>query len=103
MPLLADKVCIITGGAGRLGLVSARRCQGDGAKVVLVGLKDAVLAHAVAAAGSPNVDAVAADWSDDTATRGYVERTVARFGPIDVLVSNAGNHGPVAGVTDCPE
>jgi NAD(P)-dependent dehydrogenase (short-subunit alcohol dehydrogenase family) len=61
------------------------------------------LERATAALASPHVDAVVADVSDAAATRDYVERTVTRFGPIDVLFSNAGNHGPVTPVTDYPE
>ena len=103
MPLLADKVCIITGGAGSLGLASAKLFLAEGAKVMLVDLRADDLARATAALASANVDAVAADVSDAAATKNYVERTVARFGAIDVLFSNAGNHGPVAPVTDYPE
>jgi NAD(P)-dependent dehydrogenase (short-subunit alcohol dehydrogenase family) len=75
MPLLADKVCIITGGAGSLGLASARLFLSEGAKVMLVDLGDGDLARAAAELGSPNVDAVAADVSDAAATRRYVERS----------------------------
>ena len=103
MPLLANKVCIITGGAGSLGLASAKLFLSEGAKVMLVDLDGGDLARAAAELASPHVDALAADVSDAAATRNYVERTVARFGSIDVLFSNAGNHGPVTAVTDYPE
>jgi NAD(P)-dependent dehydrogenase (short-subunit alcohol dehydrogenase family) len=103
MPLLADKVCIITGGAGSLGLASAKLFLAEGAKVMLVDLRQADLERATAELASANVDAIAADVSDAGATANYVERTVARFGMIDVLFSNAGNQGPVAAVTDYPE
>ena len=99
MPLLQDKVCVITGGVGSLGLASARLFLGEGARVMLVDLNDADLARAVADLANPNVDAVAADVSDAAATLAYLERTVARFGPIDVLFSNAGNQGPITPVT----
>jgi NAD(P)-dependent dehydrogenase (short-subunit alcohol dehydrogenase family) len=103
MPLLQDKVCVITGGAGSLGLASARLFLAEGAKVMLVDLGEADLARCVRDLASPNVDAVAADVSDAAATRAYIERTVSRFGPIDVLFSNAGNQGPITPVTEYPE
>jgi len=103
MPLLRDKVCVITGGAGSLGLASARLFLREGAKVMLVDLSGADLAGAVRELANPNLDATAADVSDAAATRAYVERTVEKFGPIDVLFSNAGNQGPVTPVTEYPE
>jgi NAD(P)-dependent dehydrogenase (short-subunit alcohol dehydrogenase family) len=103
MPLLQDKVCVITGGAGSLGLASARLFLAEGAKVMLVDLGEADLARSVRDLASPNADAVAADVSDAAATRAYVERTVSHFGPIDVLFSNAGNQGPITPVTEYPE
>jgi NAD(P)-dependent dehydrogenase (short-subunit alcohol dehydrogenase family) len=103
MPLLEDKVCVITGGAGSLGLASARLFLREGAKVMLVDLRQADLERAKGELGSPSADAIAADVSDAAATRAYVERTVERFGKIDVLFSNAGNQGPVVPVTEYPE
>jgi len=103
MPLLHDKVCVITGGAGSLGLASARLFLREGAKVMLVDLGNADLERARRELASPNVDVVAADVGNAAATRAYVERTVEKFGPIDVLFSNAGNQGPVAPVTEYPE
>lgn len=103
MPLLQDKVCVITGGAGSLGLASARLFLREGAKVMLVDLGTADLERATRELGSPNVGAVAADVSDAAATRAYIDRTVERFGPIDVLFSNAGNQGPITPVTEYPE
>jgi NAD(P)-dependent dehydrogenase (short-subunit alcohol dehydrogenase family) len=46
---------------------------------------------------------MAADVSDAGATRAYMQRTVERFGRIDVLFSNAGNQGPIVPVTEYPE
>ena len=40
MGLLENKVCIITGGAGSLGLASAKLFLDEGAKVMLVDLND---------------------------------------------------------------
>ena len=103
MPLLDSKVCVVTGGAGSLGLASARLFLREGAKVMLVDLRDSDLKAAIRQLDSTSIDAVAADVSDAAATRNYIERTVERFGRIDVLFSNAGNQGPVMPVTEYPE
>lgn len=103
MGLLDHKVCVITGGAGSLGLASAKLFVKEGAKVMLVDLKEGDLARAKSEIGSPNVDAVAADVSKTADTKNYIERTVVKFGRIDVLFSNAGNQGPVTPIVDYPE
>src|SRR6266849_9399830 len=46
MGLLDGRVCVITGGAGSLGLASARRFLDEGAKVMLVDLEGATRALA---------------------------------------------------------
>jgi NAD(P)-dependent dehydrogenase (short-subunit alcohol dehydrogenase family) len=103
MPLLANQDCVVTGGAGSIGLASARLFLREGAKVMLVDLREVDLEQATRQLDSPNAGWVAGDVGDATATRAYIERTVERFGPIDVLFSNAGNQGPVVPVTEYPE
>jgi NAD(P)-dependent dehydrogenase (short-subunit alcohol dehydrogenase family) len=103
MPLLDNKVCVVTGGAGSIGLASARLFLREGAKVMLVDLREAHLEGSLRSLGSPNADAVVADVGDAAATQAYIERTVEKFGAIDVLFSNAGNQGPVVPVTEYPE
>lgn len=103
MGLLDDKVCVVTGGAGSLGLASAKLFAREGAKVMLVDLKEADLARAKAELALPNVDTCAADVSNADAVKNYIDRTVASFGRIDVLFSNAGNQGPITPVTEYPE
>ncbi len=103
MGLLDHKVCVITGGAGSLGLASAKQFVREGAKVMLVDLKDADIDRAKQELNSPNVDGVAADVSKADATRHYIDRAVAKFGKIDVLFSNAGNQGPITPTVDYPE
>jgi NAD(P)-dependent dehydrogenase (short-subunit alcohol dehydrogenase family) len=103
MGLLDHKVCLITGGAGSLGLASAKQFVREGAKVMLVDLKDADIDRAKQELNSPNVDGVAADVSKADATKHYIDRAVAKFGKIDVLFSNAGNQGPITPTVDYPE
>jgi NAD(P)-dependent dehydrogenase (short-subunit alcohol dehydrogenase family) len=103
MGLLDNKVCVITGGAGSLGLASAKLFAAEGAKLMLVDLREDDLARARTSLPSGQVATAAADVSDAAATRRYLERTVAAFGKIDVLFSNAGNQGPIVPTTEYPE
>jgi NAD(P)-dependent dehydrogenase (short-subunit alcohol dehydrogenase family) len=103
MGWLDGKVCVITGGAGSIGLATAKLFVAEGAKVALVDLATADLDRAAASLASDRVITIAADVTDAGETRAYVDKTVARWGKIDVLVSNAGNLGAVAPVTEFPE
>ena len=104
MGQLDGRVCVITGGAGSLGLASARLFLAEGAKVVLVDREPDALQRAARDLGAAERTAVfAADVASTQGTRGYIDGTVARFGKIDVLFSNAGISGVVRPVTDYPE
>lgn len=103
MRQLQDKVCVITGGAGSIGLASAKLFLAEGAKLMLVDLRAGDLDRAAKELGGTRVATYAADVSDAAQVRSYVEATVARWGKIDVLFSNAGNAGVVTPVTDYPE
>lgn len=103
MGLLDNKTCIVTGGAGSVGLASARKFVAEGAKVMLVDLREADLKKAAASIGGPNVAFIAADVSDAAQVRAYIDATVKRFGKIDVLFSNAGNPGQSASLIEYPE
>ncbi|HUW35987.1 MAG TPA: SDR family NAD(P)-dependent oxidoreductase [Rhodocyclaceae bacterium] len=99
---LDGKICIITGGAGSLGLATARLFVAEGARVMLVDLDAAKLERAAESLGS-EVAYIAADVASAEGVRGYVAATVARWGKIDVLFSNAGNFGTVAPIEAYPE
>lgn len=104
MGQLDGKVCVITGGAGSLGLASTRLFLAEGASIVLVDREPAALEQAAAQlAGHDRVEWIAADVAAVAGTRDYVGRAVARFGKIDVLFSNAGISGVIRPVTDYPE
>jgi NAD(P)-dependent dehydrogenase (short-subunit alcohol dehydrogenase family) len=102
MGLLDNKVCVITGGAGSVGLASARLFQREGARVMLVDLREADLTHAAGTLTGPTAT-YAADVSDATQVKGFLDATVAKWGKIDVLFSNAGNPGQSAPLIDYPE
>ncbi|MFY0632186.1 MAG: SDR family oxidoreductase [Vannielia sp.] len=102
---LEGKNCLITGGAGSLGLAAARLLHSHGARLALVDLDLAALDTACAetfgtAAGE--VLCLAADVSDEAQVRRAVARTVERYGTLDVLISNAGIFGTVAPIQDYP-
>lgn len=103
--LLKDKVCIVTGGAGSLGLASAAEFRRNGGRVMLVDRELAALDAAMAKIGGPGNDiaACAVDVASTAGTQRYIGETVARWGKIDVLFSNAGISGVVAPVTAYPE
>ncbi|HWV40839.1 SDR family oxidoreductase [Pseudorhodoplanes sp.] len=104
MAKMENKVCVVTGGAGSIGLASAKMFAAEGAKVMLVDRDPAQLAKAAKSLPAPdNVDTFAADVADTHAARNYLEAAVSRFGKIDVIFSNAGMSGAIAPITDYPD
>ena len=101
---LQNKTCILTGGAGSLGMATARLMLEEGARVMLVDRTELPLKRAEDAfAFSPDrVATFAADVSRAEEVERFVTATVERFGPIDVLFSNAGNFGIVAPIESYP-
>ena len=100
---MQDKVCVITGGAGSIGAASARLLRNEGAKIMLVDLSEAALKSFAHEIGGEEVAWCAADVTQSDQVRRAIAATVARFGKIDVLFSNAGNFGTVAPIADYPE
>jgi len=90
---LADKVALVTGAGGGIGLGIARRIAEAGAAVVLNDL-DAGRAKASAGRlrgrGYSALEAVASDVSTPEGARAAVDAAVSRFGRLDILVNNAG-------------
>jgi NAD(P)-dependent dehydrogenase (short-subunit alcohol dehydrogenase family) len=88
-----DKVVIITGGAGGIGLATAKRFASEGARVVLADLNQANLdtaAPEVQAAGAPDVLGSLCNVADEAQVVATVQATLAKFGRLDVVVNNAG-------------
>jgi NAD(P)-dependent dehydrogenase (short-subunit alcohol dehydrogenase family) len=103
MGLMDGKVCIVTGGAGSLGLASAKLLHKEGASVMLVDLSEADLKKAAGAIGRDRVAYTAADVSQQPQVKKYIDATLAQWKRIDVLFSNAGNHGAHKPIADYPE
>lgn len=102
MALLHKKTCIITGGAGSIGLATARLFLAEDANVVLVDQDSAGLERAAVTLPQDRVALAVADVTDAASTRAYIDLAVSRFGGIDVLFSNAGIFGTVAPIADYP-
>ena len=90
--LLKDKVALITGSASGIGKEIALEYAKEGAKVVIA---DLALAAAQATADEINKAggsalAVAMNVTDEAQVEQGIADTVAKFGGIDVLISNAG-------------
>jgi 3-oxoacyl-[acyl-carrier protein] reductase len=94
---LEGKVALVTGGSRGIGAAIAKRLAADGANVALTYAKDANSASAVVKAietAGGKAIAIRADAADIDAVKSAVEKTVATFGQLDVLVNNAGTAIP---------
>jgi 3-oxoacyl-[acyl-carrier protein] reductase len=94
---LEGKIALITGGSRGIGAAIAKRLAADGANVAITYTKGADAAASVVKeierAGGKAV-AIQADATDADAIQAAVEKAVATFGRIDVLVNNAGTANP---------
>lgn len=90
---LDGKTALVTGASGGIGAAIARTLHAQGARVVLSGTREAVLA-AVAAEIAPDGERIhvcPADLSDPAAADALVSAAeVAAGAPLDILVNNAG-------------
>lgn len=91
---LAGKVALITGGAGGIGMATARRLIDEGACVVICDIDRAVLAEAEAALqksfGPDAARGLFVDVTDEAAVDALYADAAVEYGGIDVCVSNAG-------------
>lgn len=89
---LQDKVAVVTGAASGIGKHIAQVYLDNGAKVVIADL-DLATAEATAREFDPSGEramAVAMDVTNEAAVAQGIAAAAARFGGIDILVSNAG-------------
>jgi 3-oxoacyl-[acyl-carrier protein] reductase len=92
MPSLKGRVAIVTGGASGIGREISLRLARDNCTVAICDIKEKKAEQTAAdlrALGSKSL-AVACDVSRSTDVRHAVERTLAEFGKVEILVNNAG-------------
>ena len=91
---MQGRVAFITGGAGGIGSASAERLLRDGCNVVLADIDQTALDEVVAGFakryGRDMVRGVVMDVTREEQVIAALERTVAEFGGLDVVVNNAG-------------
>jgi len=89
---LSDKVAIVTGGNGGIGLGMAKGLAEAGAKIAIVGRNTDKNASAVKEIKSLGATAIAVetDVRDATAVTSMVEAVVAEWGRVNILINNAG-------------
>ena len=89
---LSDKVAIVTGGNGGIGLGMARGLANAGATIAIVGRNVEKTQAAVSEIEALGVgsQAVITDVTDSRAVVAMVEEVVSTLGGIDILVNNAG-------------
>lgn len=92
VPRLQGKVALVTGSTQGIGKAIARLFVQEGARVILNGLaREAALGAAlVEELGADHALFVAADIADEAAVKAMAAEGAARFGPVNVLINNAG-------------
>lgn len=95
----SGKTALITGGGTGIGAAVARRLVSEHANVAIMARRSEPLR---AIADDVGCFVVQADAADADAVRGALAEIQGRFGPVDILVANAGGHGvgPTISMTD---
>ena len=97
MTRLAGKTAIVTGGAVGIGRHYSHALAGEGAQVMIADIVDGsqVAAEIAAKHGSNSVTSFKFDVSDEKQCKALVDKTIERFGKIDVLINNAAIYAPL--------
>jgi NAD(P)-dependent dehydrogenase (short-subunit alcohol dehydrogenase family) len=99
---VSNAVVLITGGLTGIGRAAAVAFAKKGAKVVVAGRRDdagEALVKELRSLGS-EAEFINTDVRKEDDVRALVDKTVARFGRLDVAVNNAATEGQVGPITD---
>jgi NAD(P)-dependent dehydrogenase (short-subunit alcohol dehydrogenase family) len=97
-----EPVVLITGALTGIGRATANAFARKGAKVVVAGRREEAgkkLAEELRSSGS-EAEFIHADVRKEDDVRAMVDKTVVRFGRLDVAVNNAASEGQVGPITD---
>ena len=99
---MSNPVVLITGALTGIGRATALAFANEGARVVVSGRRDdagQALVSELRAAGA-EAEFIRADVRRENDVQNLVDKTVARFGRLDVAVNNAGTEGTPGPVTE---
>ena len=86
---LAGQIAVVTGGAGTIGLATARAMARAGAEVALLDIDAGAVEVAAKKLGGAALGLVC-DVTNPASVRCAFDRVAAQFGGVDIVVSNAG-------------
>lgn len=95
-----DRVAIVTGGSGGIGLALARRMAREGAQIVIWDIDAGKLA--ALAQSDPGFFCQQVDITSESGIAAAVEAVLASYGRIDIMIAAAGISGPNLPVADYP-
>ena len=85
---LKGKVCLVTGGAGGIGLATVKRLAAESAQVIIVDLPS--MKDSISSFVSDNISFIGADLTNAEDLKSLVNQIGQQYGKVDVLANNAG-------------
>ena len=97
MARLEGRTAIVTGGAKGIGVHYSKALAAEGAQVMIADIADgsALAAEIAAKHGRNSTDSMVFDVSDEAQCKALVDKTIERFGKIDILINNAALYAPL--------
>lgn len=84
-----DKVILISGGSGGIGLAIAKSLQESGATVIIAGTKKEKLEKICK---ETKLDTIIMDYSMPESFQSVIEKVITKYGKLDIFISSAGVH-----------
>jgi len=98
-----NKVVLITGAAGGIGIAAAKAFAKEGAKLALIDLNRESLEKAAESVEAKEKLLLTANVGSEDEVKDFVQKTKDHFGQIDVFLNNAGINGEFANITEQTE